>query len=186
MARKASSSFVRAAVLAGPAVVMSGIVMGGVVMGGVVPARGAEALCPADGFDICFPDVDDGAPNAACDTSEDDAADITACLGSVCSGQANEPEPGFFAYCCAQGGSARFDDFCVFVVQASCSGIADHCEDRCPPLELLLGTVTLAPPPEACLDDYPSFIAGVCAADPFCCTTSWDAICANEAIELGD
>jgi hypothetical protein len=148
-------------------------------------AQAAETLCPPGGFDICFPDLEAGAPNAACDAQEEDAAAITACLGSICSGVASEPEPGFFGYCCAQGGSRRYDDFCVFVVQSACSAVADHCADRCPPLELLLGTVTLAPPPASCIEDYPPFIASVCDSDPFCCTTSWDAICAGEALEAG-
>jgi hypothetical protein len=145
---------------------------------------GAAAACPARGFDVCFPDLDAGAPSAACDGSADDAADITACLSRVCGGEATEPEPGFFSYCCAQGGSVRYDDFCVFVVQTACTDVADHCVDRCPPLELLTGTVPLAPPPAACIPTYPSFIAEVCSSDPFCCTTSWDEICAASALSL--
>jgi hypothetical protein len=149
-----------------------------------LPGGAQETLCPAGGFDICFPEFDAGAPNAACDPGEEGAAAITACLGSVCRSAAAEPEPGFFSYCCARGGSVRYDDFCVFVVQSACSAVAAHCIDRCPPVDLLLsGTVPLAPPPEACLDDYPPFIESVCGADPFCCTTSWDVICASAALE---
>jgi hypothetical protein len=173
--RTASSSFLFAVAL----------IAAGVVAASEGNAQDLETLCPPDGFDVCFPNLDSGAPNAACDESEDSASDISACLGSICSGEELEPEPGFFAYCCAQGGSERYDDFCVFVVQDACPTIADHCEGRCPPLELLLGTVALAPPPAACLEDYPDFIAAVCNQDPFCCTTSWDAICAGEAIEAG-
>jgi hypothetical protein len=164
---------------------VSALVAAGVVTASAGDAQELGPLCPPEGFDICFPNLDAGAPNAACDASEENASDITACLGSVCGGVKLEPEPGFFAYCCAGGGSKRYDDFCVFVVQDACPKIADHCEDRCPPLELLLGTVSLAPPSEACLEDYPPFIAAVCDADPFCCSTSWDAICAGKAIELG-
>jgi hypothetical protein len=147
-----------------------------------VPAAAQQSLCPAGGFDICFPELDAGAPNASCDPEEDDAAAISACLGGICSSVAVEPEPGFFSYCCAQGGSVRYDDFCVFVVQTACSAVADHCIDRCPPLELLVGSVPLAPPPAACIADYPPFISAVCNADPFCCTTSWDVICASAAL----
>jgi hypothetical protein len=148
-----------------------------------IGAQQAGAQCPAAGFDVCFPNLTAGAPNAACNPAEPDAAAITACLGSVCGGAAREPEPGFFGYCCAQGGSVRYDDFCVFVVQSSCDAVADHCVDSCPPLALLIGSVPLAPPPAACIGGYPPFIAAVCAADPFCCTTSWDVICATAALE---
>jgi hypothetical protein len=153
---------------------------------GVREARAQEAgaLCPAAGFDVCFPELDAGAPNAACDASAGGAADVTACLSNVCSGEAAEPEPGFFSYCCAQGGSVRYDDFCVFVVQTACPAVAEHCADRCPPLDLLTGTVPLAPPPAACISTYPAFIGAVCTSDPFCCSTSWDEICAASALEL--
>jgi hypothetical protein len=147
-------------------------------------AQESSTLCPASGFDVCFPELDAGAPNAACDASSEDAVDVTACLGNVCSGEASEPEPGFFSYCCAQGGSVRYDDFCVFVVQTACPAVADHCADRCPPLALLTGTVPLAPPPQACIATYPAFIDAVCKSDPFCCTTSWDEICAAAAVEF--
>jgi hypothetical protein len=146
------------------------------------------AACPAGGFDVCFPDLDAGAPSTSCDASGDITAEaataITACLSNVCGGEASEPEPGFFSYCCAQGGSVRYDDFCVFVVQTACTEVATHCADRCPPLELLTGTGPLAPPPAACVATYPSFIAEVCTSDPFCCTTSWDEICAASALAL--
>jgi hypothetical protein len=160
-------------------------------------AQALEAPCGGSGFDICFPDLDTGAPSKACAVSSSsgasasiasqsaaarDAATITACLGRVCRDAASEPSPGFFEYCCARGGSQRYDDYCVWVVQTTCSGVADLCAERCPPLELLTGTVTLAPPPSACFASYPPFIASVCAADPFCCATSWDSICAEEAL----
>jgi hypothetical protein len=151
----------------------------------VLPTHAQEAgpACPAGGFDVCFPDLDAGAPSAACSATEADAAEITACLGNVCSSEAAEPEPGFFSYCCAQGGSLKYDDFCVFVVQSSCPAVAAHCADRCPPLGLLIGTVPLAPPPAACIGTYPPFIQAVCAADPFCCNTSWDELCETAALD---
>jgi hypothetical protein len=155
---------------------------------GLAPASHAQAVrpgCPAGGFDICFPNLGAGAPNAACNATEEDAADITACLRRVCRNAATEPEPGFFGYCCAQGGSVRYDDFCVLAVQSECTAVADHCVDRCPPVRLLTGTVTLGPPPAACFDAYPAFIANVCDNDPFCCSTSWDSICAEEALSAG-
>ena len=145
-------------------------------------AQSAGTLCPAGGFDVCFPNLKAGAPNAACTAGEPGARAITACLRSVCQSAAAEPEPGFFSYCCARGGSVRYDDFCVFVVQSECPAIAEQCVDRCPPVGLLTGTITLAPPPAACLEGYPEFIAGVCEADPFCCTTSWDSVCAEAAV----
>lgn len=149
-------------------------------------AQALATLCPRGGFDICFPNLEAGAPAAACSASEADAGDISGCLGQVCSGVAAEPEPGFFSYCCAQGGSVKYDDFCVFVVESACGAVADHCVDRCPPLALLLGAATLAPPPAVCIGSYPSFIAEVCSADKFCCTTSWDSLCAGEALEARD
>jgi len=163
---------------------LAGLGMFIVASGAASPSQAqvAGAVCPAAGFDVCFPNVDAGAPNAACSATEPGAADVTACLGRICRGVASEPEPGFFAYCCAKGGSSRFDDFCVFVAQSECAAVAEQCADRCPPLGLLTGTVTLAPPPAACLDAYPPFVARVCASDSFCCTTSWDSICADEAI----
>jgi hypothetical protein len=145
-------------------------------------AQSAGTLCPADGFDVCFPNLEAGAPNAACTAGEEGARAITACLRSVCQSAAAEPEPGFFSYCCARGGSVHYDDFCVFVVQSECAAVAEHCVDRCPPVELLTGTVTLAPPPAACIEGYPESIAEVCKADPFCCSTSWDSICGEEAV----
>jgi hypothetical protein len=156
----------------------------GVVVAVPVRAQDAGTLCPASGFDLCFPNLDAGAPNAACDATAEGAAVVGECLSEVCSAETAEPVPGFFNYCCAQGGSVRYDDFCVFVVQSACLPVADHCADRCPPLELLTGTVPLAPPPEACLASYPSFIRSVCSSDPFCCNTSWDEICARTAAEL--
>ena len=148
-------------------------------------AQDAGTLCPADGFDICFPNLSAGAPAAACSATEEDAADITACFTNVCSPPAVEPAPGFFSYCCAAGGSIKYDDFCVFVVQTACPAVATHCADRCPPLALLTSTVPLAPPPPACLPSYPAAIAAVCQSDPFCCTTSWDEICASAAVAAG-
>ena len=148
-------------------------------------AQDAGTLCPADGFDICFPNLSAGAPAAACSATEEDAADITACFTNVCSPTAVEPEPGFFSYCCAAGGSIKYDDFCVLVVQSACPAVATHCADRCPPLALLTSTVPLAPPPPACLPSYPAAIAAVCQSDPFCCTTSWDEICASAAVAAG-
>ncbi|MEO8177991.1 MAG: hypothetical protein ABI895_04070 [Deltaproteobacteria bacterium] len=145
-------------------------------------AQSAGTLCPAGGFDVCFPNLEAGAPNAACTAGEAGARAITACLRSVCQSAAAEPEPGFFSYCCARGGSVRYDDFCVFVVQSECAAVAEHCVNRCPPVELLTGTVTLAPPPAACIEGYPEFIAEVCEADPFCCSTSWDSICGEAAV----
>jgi hypothetical protein len=125
-----------------------------------------------------------GAPGAACDATEDGAADVSACLGRVCAGVETEPEAGFFDYCCALGGSQRYDDYCAFVVLSECRAVTEHCVDRCPPLTLLTGTVPIAPPPRACLATYPAFVARVCAMDPFCCSTSWDSICAAEALEM--
>ena len=126
-----------------------------------------------------------GAPSAACDASEDGGTDVVDdCLSRVCAGVETEPAPGFFDYCCALGGSQRYDDFCAFVVQSECTAVADFCLDRCPPPPLFMGTVPIAPPPEACLADYPPFVAEVCAMDPFCCSTSWDSICAAQAREL--
>jgi hypothetical protein len=148
-------------------------------------AQSAGTLCPAGGFDVCFPNLEAGAPSAACTAAEEDARAITACLRSVCQSAAAEPEPGFFSYCCARGGSVRYDDFCVFVVQSECPAVAEHCVDRCPPVELLTGAVTLAPPPAACIEGYPESIAGVCKTDPFCCSTSWDSICSEEAFAAG-
>lgn len=146
-------------------------------------AQVTPPACPVGGFDVCFPNLDAGAPSAACDAADAAAPAIDACLGNICGGVANEPQPGFFSYCCAAGGSVRYDDFCAFVVQSTCPAVATECADRCPPLALLTGSVALAPPPEACLPSYPTFINEVCDADPFCCTTSWDVICAGAALE---
>jgi hypothetical protein len=152
------------------------------------PASQAQsaATCPAGGFDVCFPNLEAGAPNAACTSTEEDATAITSCLRRVCRSRAAEPEPGFFDYCCARAGSVQYDDFCVFVVQSECPAVAEHCVDRCPPLQLLIGTVTIAPPPAACISTYPAFIATLCELDPFCCSTSWDSICTEEALVARD
>jgi len=149
-----------------------------------VPSHAQDASSCSTGFDICFPNLDAGAPSTC--SAEDDDADgpaIAACFADLCSSEVNEPEPGFFSYCCAAGGSVRYDDFCVLVVQTACPAVAEHCADRCPPVELLTGEVPLAPPPAECIPSYPAFIAEVCATDPFCCTTSWDTLCAASAFE---
>lgn len=153
-------------------------------------AQSAAATCPAGGFDVCFPNLQAGAPRLACGAAgsaatEPGAAVVSECLTRVCSSAATEPEAGFFSYCCAAGGSVEYDDFCVFVLQTECPAVAAQCEDRCPPLPLLIGTVTLAPPPPACIPTYPAFVARVCALDEFCCSTSWDAICAEAALAAG-
>lgn len=179
----------------------SGLALFAIGLSAAVPARAQDAgsLCPAGGFDICFPNVDAAAPSAACTpegldeldseaaaAAELDASIASECLGSICSGEADEPQPGFFSHCCAVAGAERYDDFCVFVVQMACPAVGEQCAGRCPPLELLLGTVPLAPPTEACLEEYPSFIGEVCALDPFCCTTSWDVLCAESALQASD
>ncbi|MEY4546052.1 MAG: hypothetical protein RL685_2247 [Pseudomonadota bacterium] len=146
------------------------------------PTQIAAAACAAGGIDVCFPTLTSGAPNAACSATEEGAGVVTECLAQVCRSAAAEPEPGFFAYCCARGGSVQYDDFCAFAVQSACPAVAEHCADRCPPVQLLTGTVTLAPPLPACIATYPAFIARVCAQDEFCCSTSWDAICAQAAV----
>ncbi|HWO08989.1 MAG TPA: hypothetical protein VNN80_05900 [Polyangiaceae bacterium] len=151
------------------------------VLAVALPGR-AQVACVGE-FDVCFPNLDAGAPSDACGAADPaDAAAVGACLENICGSEANEPQAGFFGYCCAQGGSVRYDDFCVLVVQTACPAVAEQCADRCPPLELLTGTVPLAPPPSACIAGYPAFIAEVCASDPFCCTTSWDEICAAGAL----
>lgn len=148
-------------------------------------AQSAVTTCPAAGFDVCFPNLQSGAPSVACSATEPGAAAVSECLSRVCSSAATEPEAGFFSYCCAAGGSVEYDDFCVFALQTACPAVAAQCEDRCPPLPLLIGTVTLAPPPAACIPTYPAFVARVCALDEFCCSTSWDAICAQAALAAG-
>lgn len=148
-------------------------------------AQTAPLTCPAAGFDVCFPNLQAGAPSAACSATDPGAPVVTECLSRVCRSAATEPEPGFFSYCCAAGGSVEYDDFCVFALQSECPAVATHCEDRCPPLPLLIGTVTLAPPPPACIPTYPAFVAAVCAQDEFCCSTSWDGICAQAALAAG-
>jgi hypothetical protein len=153
-------------------------------LGDASPLVDALVPCPAAGFDLCFPDLSRGAPSATCDAPRDAGARVVDdCLGGVCGGVETEPVPGFFEYCCALGGSERYDDFCAFVVQMECSAVAQLCVGRCPPLPLLTGTVPIAPPPPACLADYPRFVTRVCQMDPFCCSTSWDSICAAEALE---
>jgi hypothetical protein len=150
----------------------------------VLPLRAQDAgLCPVGGFDICFPNVSAGAPASACDPADAGAADVSACLADICGGKANEPEPGFFSFCCAQGGAVQYDDFCVLVAQTACPAVATQCAGRCPPLDLLTAGITLAAPPEACLATYPAAIASVCAADPFCCSTSWDVLCSSAALD---
>lgn len=151
----------------------------------LTPAQRAAAACTAGGFDVCFPNLTSGAPNAACTPTEAGSAAVTACLGLVCRSAATEPEPGFFSYCCSRGGSVQYDEFCAFVVQSECAAVATHCASRCPPVQLLIGTVTLAPPTAACIATYPAFISAVCAQDAFCCSTSWDAICAQAALAAG-
>jgi hypothetical protein len=160
-----------------------GLVTIAAMLGVALPSRAQDATAACGGaFDVCFPNLDAGAPSAACGVEAADAAAVTACLEGICGSEATEPEPGFFGYCCAQGGSVRYDDFCVLVVQTACPTVAAQCADRCPPVELLTGTVPLAPPPSACIPSYPAFIAEVCTTDPFCCTTSWDEICAAGAL----
>jgi hypothetical protein len=146
------------------------------------PAQLVAAACAAGGIDVCFPNLTSGAPNLACSPTEEGAGVVTECLARVCRSAAAEPEPGFFSYCCARGGSVQYDDFCAFAVQSACPAVAEHCADRCPPVQLLTGTVTLAPPLPACIATYPAFIARVCAQDEFCCSTSWDALCAQAAV----
>lgn len=148
-------------------------------------AQTVEDSCAAVGFDACFPNLLTGAPSAACDPTEPGAEVVSECLSRVCESEATEPQPGFFSYCCADGGAVGYDDFCVFVLQSECADVAAQCATRCPPLPLLIGTVTLAPPPADCIPTYPAFIARVCALDSFCCSTSWDGICAQAALAAG-
>jgi hypothetical protein len=193
--------------------------------------------CPASGFDVCFPNMSAGAPDAVCVASEQsgpqaslsdggssasgrtdasasdagrgdagpalgrasdggiseqavsspsiskaEAADVNVCLRRICGAVAAEPEPGFFHYCCARGGAGQYDDYCAFIVQSECAPVAALCADRCPSVALLTGTVSLAPPPALCIASYPAFIGSVCKSDPFCCSTSWDSLCAGEAL----
>lgn len=173
---------------------LSPLVLSSLVWLVAAPARAQDAgQCPVGGFDICFPNVSAGAPGAACEPEVPDASPaavlersvVSACLADVCGSKGNEPEPGFFSFCCAAGGSVQYDDFCVLVTQTACPDVATSCADRCPPLALLTGGITLAAPPEACLADYPPAIASVCQADPFCCSTSWDVLCSSAAVAAG-
>jgi hypothetical protein len=167
----------------------TGWAAGGFLLGALllaVPARAQDAgICPATGFDICFPNIATAAPSVACEPVDAGTADVNACLADVCSGKANEPEPGFFSFCCAQGGAVQYDDFCVLVTQTACPAVATLCAGRCPPVELLTSGITLAAPPEACLADYPAAITSVCSEDPFCCSTSWDVLCSSAAVAAG-
>lgn len=159
------------------------------LLGALLLSRSAAAqdagVCAASGFDICFPSVTAAAPSLACASADAGAAEVDACLANVCGGKANEPEPGFFSFCCAQGGAVEYDDFCVLVTQTACPDVAALCAGRCPAVELLTGGITLAAPPEACLADYPAAIISVCTADPFCCSTSWDVLCSSAAVAAG-
>ena len=98
-------------------------------------------------------------PNACCETSSGPGCSNPDLQAQVC---AADP------YCC----NVRWDSICVSEVESLGLGLCDStcCEPQ-----------PFASP--GC--DDAGVQACVCAADPYCCGTSWDSICANEVESLG-
>ncbi|MEM9461181.1 MAG: S1 family peptidase [Myxococcota bacterium] len=98
-------------------------------------------------------------PNSCCETGSGPGCSNPAIETQVC---AADP------YCC----NTRWDSICVSEVESFGIG---QCDSTCCEPQIF--------PSPGC--DDAGVQACVCAADPFCCSTSWDSICANEVESLG-
>jgi len=92
---------------------------------------------------------------------------------------------------CADAGCCEivcsFDSFCCVVAwDAACVQMAiDFCGLDCPTVcETSLNDCCLASVDASAGCSDPECCETVCAADPFCCDTEWDQLCADQAVEL--
>ena len=107
----------------------------------------ANGLCPLCG----------AAPSDCCAAHELPGCDDPACTATVC---AADP------FCC----ETAWDDLCADAALELCGGLCGPTPSDC--------CVTPSELP-GCMD--PACEAAVCAADPFCCDSSWDDLCVDEA-----
>ncbi len=157
----------------------------------------------------CAPNGGVGCDDAACEALVC-AADPFCCStswDSICSGEADPlcgdlcpcGGPGLCDCCSANGGLGCDCDSCEALVCAAdpfccgtawdgiCAGeAATLCGDLCAGGECGGGTTcsNCCSPNGGLGCDDPACEALVCAADPFCCDTAWDGICAGEAATL--
>jgi len=105
-----------------------------------------------------------GAPNGndCCLPSIDPGCSDAACCQSVCAAD---------SFCC----DSQWDQLCADAAAKACAVCSDPCGA---PNGNSCCTANGAP---GCSDE--TCCASICAADPFCCNTQWDQLCANAALK---
>ena len=105
------------------------------------------------------------APNLdKCTTGGALAAEAGACAAEVCAAD---------SFCCNVG----WDGLCVREVRTVCESLTcAEANGTCPHSLCTTGAAL----PNGCDSAKANCVAAICAADSFCCSTGWDAICRNE------
>ena len=117
-----------------------------------------DSICVDEAIELCPAAC--GNPNAgSCFSQHGPGCSDASCCESVCA---------FDSFCCA----TQWDSICVEEAYATCTACGEESSGSCYSAH---GNPT-------CNDD--ACCANVCVADPFCCATQWDSICADEAIEM--
>jgi hypothetical protein len=114
-----------------------------------------DSICADEATSLC------NCPNPAhnCFTTGDPGCSDDGCCVAVCN---DDP------FCC----ESSWDGLCVSSASTLCNGCGDPDAGDC-----FVDNGTPFCNIRACCDE-------VCAIDPFCCTTSWDSVCAGEATTL--
>ncbi|MBX7080855.1 MAG: hypothetical protein K1X88_16775 [Nannocystaceae bacterium] len=119
--------------------------------------NGIDEDCDATADDGC------GCAHSLCVNSTALANGCSSCVSEVC---AVDP------FCCA----SAWDSICINEVATIC---ADWSCTTCAHSPCLQGGALVS----TC-DTGPNCVSTICATDPFCCSTSWDALCVGEVASL--
>ncbi|MFO0631369.1 MAG: MopE-related protein [Nannocystaceae bacterium] len=119
--------------------------------------NGTDEDCDGTADDGC------GCAHSLCVNSTALANGCSSCVSEVC---AVDP------FCCASG----WDAICINEVATIC---ADWSCTTCTHSPCLQGGALVS----TC-DTGPNCVSTICASDPFCCSTSWDALCVGEVASL--
>lgn len=131
------------------------------------PGYGVCSVCPGYMNDCR---VGGGGGGGTCDHDECTSggplgSDCTACTAAVCAAD---------DYCC----TTAWDATCINEVAQYCDGMSCGGTSVCAHSECVSGGALTA--------DCSGCATTVCAADDFCCTTSWDSLCVQKAATMCD
>ncbi len=120
-----------------------------------------DEQCVLEAMQVCLGCGDPGAGSCFV------AHPLPGCSGTACCGVVCQVDP----FCC----QVTWDDACASMAEQACDPIPSVCGDP------VAGECFLQHGTPFC--DHEGCCNTVCGIDPFCCESSWDATCAQEAIE---